>query len=70
MDDQIFKNSILKNFENPRFFFSIIRKLLILFLSYNVYKEKMFTIEIEDRRDEESGICLENATMIQIQDIM
>ena len=29
----------------------------------------MFTIEIEDRRDEESGICLENATMIQIQDM-
>ena len=41
------QNSILLNFENPRHFYNI-RKLFWFFLFYNVYKEKMFTIEIED----------------------
>ena len=32
-------------------FFFLIWEFFILFLFYNVYKEKMFTIEIDDRRE-------------------
>ena len=35
------QNSIFENFENPRNYF----------LFYNVYKENMFTIEIEDGQE-------------------
>ena len=37
------------NFENTRIFF--INPLTLLLLFYNVYKEKMFTIQIEDGRE-------------------
>ena len=40
------------NFENPqKISFYKIRDIFLLFLFYNVYKEKMFTIEIEDGRE-------------------
>ena len=44
------QNSIFKNFENLRIFFLNPQNLL-LFLFYNVYKKKMFTIERKDRRE-------------------
>jgi len=52
MNDQIFKNlpltiSFSLNFENP----PNISIKSPLFLFYNVYKEKMCTIEIEDGRN-------------------
>ena len=55
IDDRIFKkkfkeNLIFKNFENPPLFCKI-REIFCLFLFYNVHKESMFTIEIEDGRE-------------------
>ena len=41
------KIRFLLNFENQRIFF-FLNPRTFLFLFYNVYKEKMFTIEIED----------------------
>ena len=45
MDDRIFKNLLQTklDFENSK-----IHDIFCLFLFYNVYKENMFTIEIED----------------------
>ena len=59
MDDRIFKNLHLtilefENFENPRYFLYKIREFLFYFKS--VYKEKMFTIEIEDRHEAKLSI--------------
>ena len=54
MNDQNFKNlpstnSIFIKFENPgNFFYKICELFLVLF--YSVYKDEMFTIEIEDGR--------------------
>ena len=46
MDDRIFKNLPLTKFDFGKICKSI--KFVCLFLFYNVFKEKMFTIEIED----------------------
>ena len=44
------QNSILLNLKNPRIFFQKIRQpFLVVF--YKVYKEKMFSIKIEDWRE-------------------
>jgi len=46
MDDRIFKNLPLTKFDFGKICKSM--KFVCLFLFYNVFKEKMFTIEIED----------------------
>ena len=56
MDDQICKNSlkqnlIFENFKYPQISFHKIHEIFCLFLFSNVYKEKILTIEIEDRRE-------------------
>ena len=38
------------NFENPQNFYKIC-EIFYLFLFYNVYKDKMFTIENDDGRE-------------------
>ena len=61
MNDKIFKNldlktSLFETFVTPRNFFLKSTKIffksakIFLFLFYNVYKEKMLTIENEDKR--------------------
>ena len=56
MDDRICKNSlkqnlIFENFNYQQICFYNIHEIFCLFLFYNVYKEKILTIEIEDRRE-------------------
>ena len=56
MDDRIFKDlPVTKlNFHQILKIHEIFLKSanIVLFLFYNVYEEKMYTIEIEDRREE------------------
>ena len=56
MGDRICKNSLkqnltFENFKYPRISFYKIHVIFGLFLFYNVYKEKMLTIEIKDGRE-------------------
>ena len=46
----LYQNTIFENFEYPRNLFDKIREIFCLFLFHNVYKENMFTNEIEDGR--------------------
>ena len=55
MDDRIFKNVPVTKFDHWKFWkpwiFFIISSKSVMFLFYNVYKENMFTIKIEDGRE-------------------